>query len=394
VTAAQNARAEQTLGEQTLGEQTLGERLARLPWWAKAALGLFAVLIVVELAGDLIAPLGAGGTSGSTSSSYSTGGRGLAAYAELLSRAGHRVDRASQSLDKVALSPDETLVAADTALDAKEVEAVQQFVQAGGRLVLSGPLPGRVATVLVGPDIRISATATGDARPLAPVPEVQGVSTVSSDDNGSWRSTGPALPILGRPGAVLAAVATIGGGRVVLLADTAPLQNGSLADVDNAAFGLAVAGPSSRPVLFAESSHGGTGTGLAAIPRRWKWALIAGGVAALLAMWSAGRRFGPPEDEAHDLPPPRRAYVDAVAATLAKTRQPDASLAPLRASAREQARQRAGLPPDADDAQVRAAAASLGLAPDEVAAVFGPTTDDEQAMALGRAVARLGGINR
>jgi hypothetical protein len=394
VTAVQNGTAVQdgTAEPNGTAEATLGERLARLPWWAKAGLAVFAALVVVELTGDLIAPLGAGGASGSTSSSYSTGGHGLAAYAELLSRSGHRVERASQSLDKLALSPDETLVAADTALDADEVQAVQQFVQAGGRVVLSGPLLARVATVLVAPDVRISASPTGDARPLAPVPEVQGVSAVSSDDNGSWRSTGPALPVLGRAGAVLAAVATIGEGRVVLLADTAPLQNDNLAEADNAAFGLAAVGPSSRPVLFAESSHGGTGTGLAAIPRRWKWALIAGGVATLLAMWSAGRRFGPPQDEARDLPPPRRAYVDAVAATLAKTRQPDASLAPLRAAAREQARQRAGLPPDADEAQVRAAATSLGLAPDEVAAVFGPTTDDEQAMALGRAMARLGGI--
>jgi len=379
----------------TAPSATFVDRLKRLPVAGKIALGLFAALVVVELVGELLAPLGASGGSGhSTSSSYATGGHGLAAYAQLLSDNGHPVDRVRQTLDRAALSPQATLVVADAPLSAKETAAVQSFADGGGRVVLAGPLPARVAAVLVGANGRLRAVAAGEAHVLAPAPEVEGVDRVQSGDGGSWRSTGSALPVLGgADGRTLAAVASVGAGRVVLLADTGPLQNAGLAEADDAAFGLAVAGPVGRPVLFAEAAHAGTsGTGLAAIPTHWKWALVAVGIATLLAMWSAGRRFGPPQDDGRDLPPARRAYVDAVAATLAKTGERDAALAPLRAAARERLRRRAALGPSATDDELRRAAAGLRLLDeDETAAVFGPVRNDDDALRLGRAMARLGG---
>jgi hypothetical protein len=53
-----------------------------------------------------------------------------------------------------------------------------------------------------------------------------------------------------------------------------------------------------------------------------KWALLGLALTALVAVWSAGRRFGPPEDLDTEPPPPRVAYVDALAAALVRT-QPE-----------------------------------------------------------------------
>ena len=51
-----------------------------------------------------------------------------------------------------------------------------------------------------------------------------------------------------------------------------------------------------------------------------KWALIGLALTALVAVWAAGRRFGPPEDPDTEPPPPRVAYVDALAAALVRAK--------------------------------------------------------------------------
>ena len=122
---------------------------------------------------------------------------------------------------------------------------------------------------------------------------------------------------------------------MVLLADTSPLTNAFLGDADDAALGLAIAGPASRQVVFVESVHGyGRATGLSALPTGWKVALAGLLVAALVLMVARGRRFGPPERADRPLSPARREHVDAVAATLRRTHKPDEAAAPIRAALR------------------------------------------------------------
>ena len=85
------------------------------------------------------------------------------------------------------------------------------------------------------------------------------------------------------------------------------------------------------------------------MPARWRWALAGGFLAAVVWMWSRGRRLGPPDDIERTAPPARRAYVDAMAGALARTRQPDVVVAPLQDRARRRLAARAGLPADAGD---------------------------------------------
>jgi hypothetical protein len=188
-------------------------------------------------------------------------------------------------------------------------------------------------------------------------------------------------------------VAAVGRGRVALVADPSPLQNRLLAKADNAALAAALAGPPGRPVVFAETVHGyGQPRGLGALPERWKWTLA--GLLLAAAAWVASRirRLGPTELESRALPPPRRAYVDAVAAALARTRRPGASAERVREAARRGVARRAGLGSDPSAESLAQAAATLGLSEEEAALLTRPARDqDEDLLLAGRALARTNG---
>jgi hypothetical protein len=180
----------------------------------------------------------------------------------------------------------------------------------------------------------------------------------------------------------------------VALADPSPVHNALLALDDNAAFALGAVGGPDRRVLFAEGAHGyGQGEGLSALPRRWRLALAGLGLAAAVWLVARSRRLGPPEDEARALPPPRWAYVDAVAGTLARTGRLAEASEPVRRRARELIARRTGLPPDAESDDMYQAAIRLGLPADEAAAAVGAPAPTEEAgiLAAGRALARLNG---
>ena len=141
-------------------------------------------------------------------------------------------------------------------------------------------------------------------------------------------------------------------------------------------------------MTFVESVHGfEERTGLAALPSRWRLALLIGVLAALLWLASRARRFGPPEETGVQAAPARREHVEALAISLRRARQPEVALEPVRAAARAQVLRRAALAPDADDAVLRDAALRLGFEEDEAAALMDERAANEP-LALGRALSR------
>jgi hypothetical protein len=355
-------------------------RLTRNP--LRVLLALVAAFVALIVAIDRLAPT----PSGPDGSSYATAPAGAAAYAELLHRAGHPVRRIRTPLAERAPDPGWTLVVLDPErVEPDEARAIRRFVEAGGRLVAAGATSRWLARVLDAPPAW-GPSDPGPARAVVPVPETAGVTTVGFAEGGRWETLGGALPILaGREGPV-GAVAQQGGGRAVLLADPSPLVNARLAHDDNAAFGLAAAGDRRRTVAFLETVHGyGEATGLAALPARAVWVLAGLALAALALVWSMARRFGPPEDEALALAPPRRDYVEAVAAGLAASGDREGIAMAAARGARHRVASRAGLPPAADEPALREAAARLGLDDAEVEALFG----DGDELAAGRALAKL-----
>lgn len=366
-------------------------RAARL--WAAAGIALLALLALSSL---LPGAGGAGG--GSPSSSYSNRPDGVSAWLELLAGFGRDVDRLRGELRPADLDPAATVVVLDApGMTRAEGEYLARFVRRGGHLVAGGAGAGEWLPAVLDDTPVVSGRGAGTARPAGspPAPEVEGVRRVRAAELGSWAEQGGLEPILrGDNGRVIALAGDVGRGRVVALADPSPVHNALLALDDNAAFALGVVGGPGRRVLFAEGPHGyGQGEGLSALPRRWRLALAGLGLAAAVWLLARSRRLGPPEDDARRLPPPRWAYVDAVAATLARTGRPAEASEPVRRRARELIARRTGLPPDAGPDDLYHAAVRLGLPADEAAAAIGAPAPTEEAgvLAAGRALARLNG---
>jgi len=270
------------------------------------------------------------------------------------------------------------------ALSRADARALRRFAEAGGRVILGGE-PRGLAGVLDADPPEWEDDGPETAKPAATEPETTGVARVKTSGDGRWKEKGATL------GSLLI-VRRVGSGRVALLADTSPLQNRLLDEADNAAFALALSGQG--PLTFVESVHGyGPQRGLAAIPARFGWALLGLLLAALVFMLARGRRLGPPERERRDLPPPRRAYVDALAATMARGKEREAAVAPVREEARRRLARRAGLREDAPEAWLEAAR-SEGLDDDEARALSGRAEDDAAVVATGRALAALAGPDR
>ena len=354
------------------------------PLVALAGAVVAANLVVVAL--DRLA----GGTEGPVSSSYATAPHGLAAYADLLARSDHPVTRLRAPLAEQPPPPATTLVLLDPAdVAPSEARALQRFLAGGGRLVLGGRFPNPWLDDILGDPPRWTGGGVHEAEVITPVPEVAGVSTVRAGAQGYWSRAGASLPVLGRASKSIVNVASDGGGRTLLLADSSILQNRLLADGDNAALGLRLAGAAGRPVAFVESVHGyGPATGLDALPAGWRAAGAIGSLAAVVLLWAYGRRLGPPEDDARALAPPRRDYIESLAGALARTGHSAEAVAPLQEDARRR------LAPDSSpgapgEVELRAAAAGASMPEDLVGALFRPATSEADVLAVGRAHAWL-----
>jgi hypothetical protein len=244
-------------------------------WIVAAIVGANALLWLI----DYVAP----SPTGRPSSSLATTPQGFAGWAELARRNGVRVVAAR---DIAELPGDATVVALDQRLRPAEVRALL----AQGHAVLGGRRAGRLVTTLAGARRLPSGpreTRVGDRR-------------IKTAGRGSWAGRG----------------LVVERGDVTLLADSSPLENARLARADNAAFALDLAG--SGPLVFYEPQRA---NGLAALPGNAKGALVLLLVAAGVLMLARGKRFGPVEADARELPPARVAYVDALAATLARAKK-------------------------------------------------------------------------
>jgi Domain of unknown function (DUF4350) len=354
-------------------------------------IGAVAAIVAVNVVLWGLHRLSGGSPGGPASSSYATGSDGDAAWASLLLRAGHRVARLRVRPSAAALAPGSTAIVLDPPVVlVPDTEALAAFVRGGGRLIAGGTDVSWLRRI-VGGRLKAATDGVEHASPLAPVAEVAGVTRVDTAGSGSWTRLGGALPILGDGTRAIAAVAAVGRGSVVLLADDSPLQNGHLGTADDARFALDIAGPAARNVVFFETYHGyGSSSGIAAIPARWRALIVLAALATGLYLLARGRRLGPPELERRELDPPRREYVEALGGILARTHAPGAALAPLQAEARRRL-ERAQAGPLETPGALLAAARARGLPEDEAAAVARDGVRSEDVLPLGRALARLGG---
>jgi hypothetical protein len=355
----------------------------------RAALAVVAFVLALNLVIVLIEAL-VPSPSGPESSAFATQERGLAAWAELARRSGRDVRLARRPPADAPPPAGATAVVLDPEdLPARDVAALRELAEAGGRVIAGGRRPGAWLEQLAGPGAPEWEREAAESARAAPAPLTARVERIRSAGEGGWERAGRALPLVvadGRPTFLLAAA---GSGSILLVADASPLQNRLLARDDNAALALALAGDG--PLVFVESAHGyGPASGLAALPARLQWGLALLGLSALLLIAARWRRLGPPQPPDRPLPPPRRAYVDALAATLARTPDRAAAVAAVRSAARDRLARRAAVPAGAPADAWRAAARASGLDDEQARALTDPDSDPD-GIAAGRALARLAG---
>ncbi|MGO8876488.1 MAG: DUF4350 domain-containing protein [Acidimicrobiales bacterium] len=386
------------------GRDTAGERWNRLSWRWRLVLIICAAIIVLYFAGSLVNGVyqPPSTTPTGTSSSVDTSAAGTEGMARLLAARGHSVQSLTAPLSSTALPTSGTLFVLDPVSSVTpSLPALEAYLGNGGRLVLGGQIPTSTLQALLGttPAPVWQASPSGNASPVEHTSSDAGVSTVLGGPSGSWRV--PATPhlsvLLQGPGGPLAVDASVGRGTLLLLASTAPLQNSRLAQADDAAFAIDLAGPAKEPTAFDEYDHGlgRSGTGLAGLPTHWKVALGLALLAALVWMWSAARRFGPPQRAERELIPPRVAHVDAMAALLASgsTERMAAAVAPLREQGRIHLRRALRAGADATDEQLAQLAASAGagsLSPEAVGALLATPRSAAELVDEGRAFVALG----
>ena len=355
------------------------------------------IVIAVILGGVIALNLVAGGIdravggrepSGVAGSSYGTQDTGLAGLTALLAHYGHPVARARGEPAGLTLDPADTVfVVEPTTLTAADDAQLLEFVTAGGRLVIGGSDPFYVHNLR---DRAPSWSPEGTPIYREIDRRLGNVRAISTAARGSWDDPGSGTVVVHEGSTALLTADRFGEGGIFFLADTSPLENAHLAEADNAAFALGLAGEAGRRVVFVEGVHGyGERRGLGALPTSWRLALAVLALAAIVFAWARARRFGGPDRPARDLPPARAEYVRALAVSLERTHDPEHALASMQQWARARIAQAAHLTPDASPELIDRAAIALGCDEAERSAVWYPTTDDDGALALGRLVARL-----
>jgi hypothetical protein len=345
---------------------------------------VLAVLVALRIAGELTRDdVRAQGPAGS---SYAYGRYGVSAYAALLRRSGHQVVRLRDRPRDLDLDPRFTVVLLwPDVISPDDAAALRRFVRRGGRLVAADQQPGAWFGAVVPDPPTWGEAALGVTHVLAPLPETAGVRTIARGVSGHFIASGSAVPVVGDATAALAAVERAGAGLAVLLADASPLVNGRLAERDDAAFALDLAGPG-RPVAFVESVHGyGRASGWGALPGRFRGGLVLLGLAGAALVLARGRRLGPAQPQGRALAPARSEYADGLAGALLRTGSPGEAIAPVV----EEARSLLLVASGGSEDDVLAAALRAGLGPEEAAAIAHGASSRSSALAAARGLARI-----
>ncbi len=289
---------------------------------ARFALGVVACLFGFGLTlalVDWLAPT----PKGPSSSSYATSPAGLAAYASVLERAGHPVRRVRTPIAERRPSTDETLVVLEPdVMEDDEARAIGAWVRAGGRLVAGGGDPSWLTEVLRRrPGVASPAGRCG-ARRSCPWPRPPACARCSVPTAAAGAMFGGALPVIGPADGPLLVTASQRRAapwrcsptprRCRTAGSPTPTAPRSASRWRAAS---AVRSRSWRPCTATAS-----GSGFGGLPGRVKWVIIGLALTALVAIWSAGRRLGPPEDPDIAPSPPRVEYVDALATALVRSK--------------------------------------------------------------------------
>lgn len=326
--------------------------------------------------------------------------RGVGGWGAVLAHEGVRLRVRDVDPGELRLLPGTTYLFAESLLEPESAERVVDEARRGARVVAAGPDARRLLTALGEPQARLTGRP-GVARAARRVAGTRATDRVARTGVVWARPPGGLEPLLALgsrsgDGPVVAGELRVGRGRIVLVPDRGIVDNRGIVQADNAAFAVAVTGRG-RVVALRPRDDASVG-GLPSRAATVVGLLVLAAAAALLAR---GRQLGPAVLPDADPTPGRSAYVDALAAVLARTSDRGSATRRLRGRARVILARRVGLPPDAGPDEVRVAALRAGLDETDASAVAGgagaAASRGESAtdlQAVGRALARLEGDTR
>lgn len=235
-------------------------------------------------------------------SSFSAGPRGMKAAYLTLRELGYDVERSIEPMTALRAQPLITtlILSGEEPASDQDKRAFRAFVDQGGLLVAIGTNGGSAVGLVIPSDAKPPSLFNESIeafRPLVPSPLTRGAGEITMQADGERVFLpGTYVPLYGASlDNPVVAVASLGKGRVVWLADTTPFANAQLGEACNLRFLLNVVGAASeRRVVFDEHYQGhkrSLASYTAGTPLPWialQFGLV--GVAVLL---THSRRLGP-----------------------------------------------------------------------------------------------------
>ena len=274
--------------------------------------GVFALVLLIDFVGTVTNPPRSSTTQSNSAQSTST--TGLRAYAQLLSGYHYRVHRTTSIGSLNDASPGTIFVLDPDSLTRSEASQLEDHARFGWRVIVGGQLDYQLFQNV---DLQVgySATVTWNVNNQ----QRWNAKTIDSHSPQAFTTHANAEVEIGDQDAALLTSVSFGSGTMYFLATTDPLRNNNITTSDNAGFAVALAGATTNDIYFVETPPSSGGSGFAALPKRWRTAIVIGCIAAIFWAWSRAKRFGKVDAQERTLAPTRALYLDAMAEHLAQS---------------------------------------------------------------------------
>ncbi len=335
-------------------------------------LGAVSVMIVLGVAGALLAPGSPGAAMPSSLSASAQGGK--AAF-ETLRALGYTMDRSYEPMASLRADPATTtlVISGAVAPSDQDRRALLAFLEAGGEVLVVG----QHGAAFLGVDGASSPPLRPDQpvvhRVIVPSPLTSGVAEVTMIGDAGVPKFAPTYVALFAVDADRPLVVTgrIGAGRAAWWASPTPLANAHIGEADNLRLLLNVAGdPGARRVLWDEHYHGHSRTlwsYLVQTPLPWAGAQVV--LVGLAAIATFSRRRGPVRAPRADGRTSPLEFIDMLGALYARAGAHRAAVAAALTRLTRAATVATGVPHDSsDDVIARAVASRTGVDPADVSA--------------------------